>query len=244
MSLSKPRTNNSSPVQRRFELKLSNEGASVSYYDRTSKENVSATTAAAQWNKEGSVQDIDPFEFIVLDVRSSATGWHQPSNSGIWSNEVENQGDTPLTVRTRDGVLAQGLWKDIRDTVTAAGGKFTSSVYIAYRDGDGWQLGNLKIVGAALSAWIEFQDGKGRNFLTDNPGVAITGWTSRKNGATKFYSPIFDSWVAGDADLAAAVALDETLQQFLSAPPAAASDEDSTPSGGYSAPPLDEEPPF
>ncbi|MBB3752455.1 hypothetical protein FHT44_004967 [Mycolicibacterium sp. BK634] len=227
MSLSNPRTN-TSPVQRFFELKLST--GAVTWYDKDAKKNVELDV---------------PFKFVVLDTLSFVGGFNEPAKSGIWSNEVRSVRDEVLTVRTRKGVLAEGVYSDIKDTIKAEGGKFGNSVYIAFQEDGEWKLGNLKLIGAGVSAWFDFTDGK---HLDRDPGAAVTGWIEKKKGRNEYFEPVIESWTVDGADLSAASALDEALQDYLKS---SQTRKDPTPEPvTYTAPPQqasftgDMEPPF
>lgn len=235
MSLSKPRAT-TSPVERNFELKLA--VGSVGYYDRDAKKNVTVTGPAGEWEKGATYPAAPPFRAIVLDVFSFIGGFNNKQQSGIWSNEVRSTRDEEFVVRTRGGVLKQGLYADIRDEVTnpKVGGKFGNSVYIAFREDGEWKLGNLKLIGAGLSAFFDFKKGK---FFDSDPGLAITAWQGKQTGTNEYFSPVFESWDVGAADLAAASSLDETLQQFLGAVPAKAEESVDVESDEFNP-----EPPF
>lgn len=227
MSLSKPREN-SSPVKRHFKVK----GASgeLAYWSKADNEEKTVET---------------PFSFVVLDVLNAVAGYHESSKSGIWSNEIRDTRDERLTVRSRDGVLVEGLWSEISDRAKALGGKFANSVFIGFKDGDELAIGNILLSGAALSAFFDFKKGKN---LDNDPGVSITGFDGPfKKGRTEYFVPKFGSWTPND--LSAAEGLDRTLQDYLSGSASTKSEEASAPS--YSAPqqtsfgePLQEEPPF
>ncbi|MBF4194593.1 hypothetical protein [Mycolicibacterium phlei] len=193
MSLSKPRE--ISPTRRFFRIR----GATgdVVYYDKAKQDEVAVEL---------------PFRFIVLDVLNTIGGFHEPSNSGIWSNEVRYV-DELFTVRTRDGVFARGTWEEIRDKVKGAGGKFGNSVYLAYKDENGeWAQGNLHLIGAAVSNFFDFK--KTRLFDQD-PGVAITGFTQQKKGRNEYFVPNFEGWDVPAEDLLVATKMDEALQVWL-----------------------------
>lgn len=232
MSLSKPRTT-ISPVERFFELKLA--VGAVSFYDREAKENLIVTGPAGEWEKDKKFAADPQFKAIVLDVLSFIGGYSDPRESGIWSNEIRSTRNEPLTVRTKKGVLAEGLYDDIKGDLKSEGGKFGNSVYIAFEEDGEWKLGNLKLIGAGVSAFFDFKEGKK---FDQDPGLAIVGWTGLKKGTNEYFSPAFKSWDVPEDALAAAVALDEALQEYLGAAPA--KDED------YSAPADDftEEAPF
>ena len=89
---------------------------SFSYYDREAGENVKVEL---------------PLKFLFLQNYHTVKGWNDASESGIYSNEVFYIGSEPMTVRSlKGGVIAEGLYKDIKPTITAAGGKYNRSIYV------------------------------------------------------------------------------------------------------------------
>lgn len=156
-----------------------------------------------------------PLSFIVLDVVNAVGGFHEPSNSGIWSNEFRNSSRDVVKVRNKNGVLAEGPYTEIKDKLKAAGGKFANSVYIAYKEGGETALGNITFIGASVSEWFDF--GKGKSFDSD-PGVTILkDWEFKKKGRTEFYVPKFDRFDVPEAALQEAADLDRELQAYLDA---------------------------
>ena len=193
MSLSSPRSE--SPVRKYFRVRAST--GDVIHYDKSQGKEVE--------------QDI-PFNFIVLDILTTVGGFHEPSNSGIWANEVRSSTKDVLRVKNKSGLLVEGAYSEIKDRLKAVGGKFANSVYIAYRDGGELVLGNINFIGASVSAWFDFSQGKR---LDSAPGVAITGFTEQKKGRTEYFVPTFEQWAVGENDLATATALDRDLQEYL-----------------------------
>lgn len=192
MSLSNPRSQ--SPVSKYFRVSAGN--GTINYWDKAASKEV--------------VMDL-PFRFIVLDVLTTIGGFHEATNSGIFSNEVRSN-DEILTVRNKNGVLAQGSYNDIKDRIKADGAKFANAVYIAYREDGELALGKITFVGASVSAWFDFKKGR---FLDQQPGVAISGFTAEKKGRTEYFVPTFEGLSVATDDLATAQALDETLQAYL-----------------------------
>lgn len=195
MSLSNPRSQ--SPVRKFF--KVQSGTGNVVYWDKAQSKNVRV--------------DI-PFRFVVLDSLATIGGFHEPSNSGIWSNEVRSTNKDILRVRHKGGLLAEGLYSDIKDAVRAAGGKFANSVYIAYKEGGETALGNITFIGASVSAWFDF--GKGKSFDSD-PGVTIAGFSEEKKGRTEYFVPVFERLAVAEDTLQEAANLDRELQQYLDA---------------------------
>lgn len=194
MSLSSPRVD--SPVRKHFKLRAST--GDVVYYDKSQGKEIEVAL---------------PFRAIVLDILSGVAGFHEPSNSGIWSNEVRSSTRDVLRVRTKLGALAEGPYTEIRDKVKSLGGKFSNIVYVAYREDSEWALGKVTLVGASVSAWFDFSQGKR---LSTDPGVAVTGFTAQKKGRTEYFVPTFEQWSVSENDLATATALDRDLQEYLS----------------------------
>lgn len=156
-----------------------------------------------------------PFKFLILDRVSQITGGtdRDGSYSGFWSNAVKNLKTQSFTVRSKQGIEAQGLYDQIKNT---PGVKYMTGLYIAFYDADrNLNIGYLKIKGAALTAWIEFTK-KHRDIYQGAFG--ITGSEKCKKGATVYYEPVFEyiAQVGEDAD-AAAKQLDMHLQEYLTA---------------------------
>jgi hypothetical protein len=231
VSLSKPRTQ--SPVKKFFKVRAGT--GDVAYYDKAQAKDITVDT---------------PFEFIVLDVLNTVGGFHEPTNSGIYSNEVRDV-KSVLSVRSKNGPLIEGPYNQIKDRLKALGGRFANSVYIAYYEDGAWVLGNINFVGASVSEWFDFTKGK---YLDSDPGVAITGFEARKKGRTDYFVPVFESWTVPGDLLAEASELDEALQAYLEASLSRRNEEPAEPEPRLTAPPaqisfgssadIEGEPPF
>ena len=141
MSRSSPTLTN--PAKRFFEW--SGGKGELSYYDKEKQERFTLPL---------------PFDFLVLDELATITGWSDQDESRYWSNEVRSVAKEELNVRTVKGTKEVGLYKDLTQ-VRSKGAKYAQSVYIAYRDSNGGidqlVIGNIKMSGVALTAWIEFK---------------------------------------------------------------------------------------
>lgn len=169
----------------------------ISYYDKEKEENIIVPF---------------PFTFLVLDELNGVTGFSEKDHSGIWSNDVRDMRKEQLIVRSKGGIIAQGLYGDIKDSIKAAGGKYTKQIYIAYRDeSNELVIGHFKASGAALTAWIEFN----QKFDVYKAATVITGAKQAKKGATVYYVPEFGGQAVGEDTEKAANALDQELQVFL-----------------------------
>jgi hypothetical protein len=206
MSRSNPTDGVRNPSTRWFEWAGGDDGGFVKWYDKEAKEYRKVEL---------------PFTFLLLDELSTVKGWHEPSESSIYANEVRDTRQETLVVKAfKGGELATGLYGNIKDTIVAKGGHYHASIYIAYKDGEELKLGNLGLKGAASGAWMDFKkktstkDGK-RAYYVD--AVQIVGFDQAKKGATNFRVPKFALKVTQPATDAQAVALDAELQAFLTA---------------------------
>lgn len=198
MSLSNPNNSLPNPATRWFDW--NGESGSVSYFDRDSK----------------SVKHVGlPFVFILLDELASIRGWHDPSQSGIYSNEIRDSREDRLLVKAfKGGVLADGLYRDIKDRISSMGGSFTTTCYLAYKgDDSNLAIGAIRFRGASLSAWMEFRRQHRRDFYSH--AIQIGGFTEGKKGRIAFRTPNFACKSISEESIAIATALDRQLQNYL-----------------------------
>lgn len=135
-----------------------------------------------------------PFDFILLDRLATIKGWHDASESGIYSNEVRDTRSDPMLVKAfkMKEPIAEGFYSSIKDRVKAEGGRFTLNCYIAYTDDSGGlSLGSLRFHGAALSAWMEFENDKENRPLIYKNGIQIVEAKKGKKGGITFQVPVF-----------------------------------------------------
>lgn len=146
------------------------------------------------WDKETETEIMVelPFEFILLDRLATVKGWHDASESGIYSNEVRKTTDEPFTVRAfkMKEQIASGFYADIKDKIKAAGGRFNLNLYIAFTGDSGeLEIGSLMLHGGAMSAWIDLEKENRKQVFQQ--GIVITGFKEGKKGAIKFRVPEF-----------------------------------------------------
>jgi hypothetical protein len=209
MSRSNPTTQTPHPATRWFEVNGQN--GEVFFYDKEKKEKVPVST---------------PFGFILLDETSVIKGWHEPSESGIISNEVRDTRNEVFVVRSfKGGEIASGHYNFIKDKVAASGGSYNANLYIAFKGESGkLEIGSLMLKGAALSAWFDFRkearkqtvevDGKKVSALYAK-ALVIKGWEDGKKGSIKFKKPVFAlSEIKPETNLQA-IDLDKQLQEYL-----------------------------
>lgn len=199
MSRSNPQENGTpNPAVRWFEW--NGEHGVVRYYDKDAKKNIDVGS---------------DFTFILLDQLGSVRGWHDASESGIYSNEVKDTRADVLVVKSfKGGPLAEGFYKDIKDRVNAVGGQFVANCYIAFKNGGhALVIGSLRFKGAALGAWMEFCKQHRAELYTK--AIRIHGYTEGKKGRIVFRVPVLKLAEISAETNSTAVTLDKTLQDWL-----------------------------
>jgi hypothetical protein len=194
MSLSRPVAQN--PAARFYDW--SGSRGQLEWYDKEKQERIPVK---------------QPFKFIVLDELHTITGYSDQDQSGYWSNETRKTTED-FTVRTKKGIRFVGPYRNPQSGMVQLpqGAKYAKSVYIAHRVNDEWVIGNIKMAGVALSAWIDL-NGKHR---TEGNIIALVGSTEGSKGATKFQIPTFEYGGSPDTDtLDIATSLDAQLQTYL-----------------------------
>lgn len=239
MSRSNPSDAIRNPATRWFEWSAGANDGFIRWYDRDAKRQVQTDL---------------PFTFLLLDELSTVKGWHDASESGIYANEVRDTRQEVLVVRAfKGGDIATGIYSAIKDRVSASGGHYCASLYIAYKDAGELRIGNLMLKGASAGAWMEFKrqcpskkdaNGKSlRGYYVD--AVTISASEQRKKGGTTFRVPVFSLSSVSAETQALAVALDEELQsylnEYLKRPRAEAATPNVVPS--HDEPPPDDNPP-
>lgn len=193
------RSNNTeiiSPSKRFFEWQGST--GKLKYFDKSIGE-------------KGEIVILDlPFTFLVLDRLHTITGFSDADQSGFWANEIRDIKTEILTVRTKKGIEQKALYSELAPTLNK-GASYAQSVYIAYFEGKDLMIGNIKIHGSAIGAWIDFCKGKDLYKIAIN----ISGATPEKKGATNYFTPVFEAKQVSEATNEKATALDVELQQYL-----------------------------
>lgn len=175
-----PNDQSPSPCKRWFKWQGGSEGGKLSYYDKETQVNIVVSL---------------PFDFILLDKLSVIKGWHDASESGIWSNEVRKTTEEPFTVKAfkMKDKIAEGFYSEIKYRVKAAGGRFNINLYIAFKNEEGdLGIGSLMLHGASMSAWIEFEKKYRKEVFAY--GIKIKEFEEGKKGGITFRKPVFDLW--------------------------------------------------
>lgn len=129
-----------------------------------------------------------PLKLVHLDEMATIKGFHDESNSSLYSNEVRSTVNEILNVRSfKTGEIVSGIYADIKTKIQSAGGKYNKSIYF-FHNGD---IINLSLQGAALQAWAEFtKDAKKNKSLLDNY-ILIDAAADMKKGSIKYSIPVF-----------------------------------------------------
>lgn len=195
MSLSNQNEGLKNPSKKFLEFKGG--AGKFSYYDKEKGENVDVPT---------------PFYLVVLDQLHTIKGWHDESESSIYSNEVHDTNREELNVKAfKGGEIVKGLYQNIKGNLQ--GGKYHKSVYAVMLDkkGNPTEMVNLSLKGAALSAWIDAE-------IRTDGGVVTVGINpeQKKKGATKYYEPSFKSSPKREDVYNKCIGYDQELQEYLS----------------------------
>ena len=168
--LERPSTTSKNPATKFISWKSNDK--CFSYYDKEAAKNVEVSL---------------PFKFLFLEHYSTVKGWNDASESAIFSNEVYAIGKEELKVSSfKGGVIAEGLYKDVKAKVNQAGGKYHRSVYVLLEDGS---IANLQLKGSAVSNYSTFyQD---NNHLLDNQWMEVNTAQDGKKGSIKYSMPVF-----------------------------------------------------
>ncbi len=152
------------------------------------------------YNKEaGAKEEVKlPMKFLFLQHYHTVKGFNDTSNSGIYSNEVYYIGTEEMAVRSfKGGLIAEGLYKDIKPKIVNAGGKYHRSVYVMMEDGS---IANFAFKGAVVKEWSDFMNDN-QNLL-DNQWVEIKEAKDEKKGSVKYSVPVFTVGEAISKDVA------------------------------------------
>lgn len=197
MSRSAPTATTTNPCTRFYSW--SGSKGVLKYYDKEAKKDIEV---------EGN------FTFLLLDSLSTISGYHEPSKSSIYANEIRDTRKDKLVVKSfKGGVLVEGLYADIKDRAKTLGGRFTASLYIAYRDGEELKIGNIAFTGAALGEWMDFA--KHNKGPLDTMAVQIDGTKGGQKGSVKYKVPTFALIGVQPKTQDDAIALDRQLQEYL-----------------------------
>lgn len=144
----------------------------------------------AFWSKEAQQNELVPlpFKFLVLEEYHTIKGFSDSDNIGIYANEVLTIGSQELEVKTFKGrVIAKGLYKNIKQVVDQAGGRYHKSIYGVTPEGE---LINIQLKGSSIAKWSEFTQ-KGAWKRLKDEWVVIDSAEELQKGRVKYSVPNF-----------------------------------------------------
>lgn len=152
-------------------LEWASEQGKFKYYDKDKKENIL----------------IDIPRFLVLMQFHTVKGWHDASQSAIYANEVKLIGTQEIEVKAfKGGVIAKGIYKEVKDRIVQAGGHYVKSVYIMTESGEVW---NLQMKGAVVQEWGDVFNKCQQRFADE--WVKLDKVDTRKKGRVTYTVPVF-----------------------------------------------------
>ena len=182
-------------------LEWKSEAKCFSYYDKSL---VNDSMTKEEKKEKGNVAVPLPFKFLFINHYHTVKGYHDATSTGIFSNEVFFIGSEPVSVRTHKGLeIASGIYKQIKPSIEAAGGKYHRSIYVMLEDGS---LANISIKGAGVREWSEFFENNRRSLR--NKWIEINEAKDEKKGRVSYSVPSFtlgselSKDESSDADLA------------------------------------------
>lgn len=156
----------------------------------------------------------DGFAFLLLDQLATIKGWHDASESGIFSNEVRDTKSDQFVVKAfKGGTLVEGFYAQIKDRIRSLGGKYVANCYVGFKENGELKIGSVQFKGAALSAWMDFAKENRKEFFSK--AIQIKGTKDGKKGSISFKVPVFRLLTTEQATNDAAVELDKKLQEYL-----------------------------
>lgn len=197
MSLSNTKVTVSSPVKRYYSW--NGVEGKLSYYDKDAGEKVTVDL---------------PFTFIPIDQLSCVEGYSAKHENGFRSNEVRATGSEELEVRwNRGNVIVKGLYKDIKEQVEKLGGKYHRSIYGVQQIDGQWEIINLRLKGAAMSSWLNFD--KSTSMSLEGLTITVNQSDLKKTGMVKYYEPVFKASQTSEEIHKLAVEADVKLQEYF-----------------------------
>lgn len=101
-----------------------------------------------------------PLRLIWLETAQSVTGFNSKEEKSVFSNEIlplNPKYDKTLRVKIGDRDLVKGLWKDIKEKVTDAGGKYCAPMYAVTDLGEGPEIIRILLSGGSRELAFENQ---------------------------------------------------------------------------------------
>lgn len=169
--IERPERKQANPAKKFLEWK--SDEKCFAYYDKAKGENVKVEL---------------PLKIVILEHYHTVKGWNDKSESGIYSNEVFAIGSDPLEVKAfKGGLIAKGLYKEVKPVIQSAGGHYCRSIYAVNTD---QELINISLKGSGVSSYSDFiQEFGDVNF--DKNWIEISEAKEMKKGKVTYSLPVF-----------------------------------------------------
>ncbi len=154
-----------------------------------------------------------PIYIVPLENLATIKGYHDKSQSGIYSNEVKNLTKESFVVKAfKGGLIANGLYKEIKGSLE--GGEFAQSVYAAMITDlktFSLELVNFQLHGSSIGSWIDAKI----NVDSGNVVELRPSTKELKKGTTVYFSPEIIKRKINNDILSNCVQMDKDLQTYL-----------------------------
>ena len=166
------------------------------YYDKL-RENPDGSTGAE-------ITLPDTMHIMFITQLSTVAGFSKKDNCGVYANEVKNLSKDPLSVKTRKGEIATGLYSEIKEMAVyfKSGAKFAKSIYCMLLLGKEREpeFVNFKLYGCSIGPWIDFVNNTyGRKTMEDGYSIKMGVKRDAKGepelqhtGDNTYYIPTFE----------------------------------------------------
>lgn len=170
--LERPEKKSSNPATKFLEWKSNDK--CFSYYDKAKGENIKVPL---------------PLKFVILEHYHTVKGWNDASESGIYANEVLFTGSEEMEVKAfKVGLIAKGIYKEIKHKVNEAGGRYHRSIYAVTNE---LEIINISLKGASVKEYSDFMSKNGDDAIFTKNWIEVADVVDGKKGAVKYTSPKF-----------------------------------------------------
>lgn len=139
----------------------------------------------------GEVVEVDGFDFVLVKVMSSITGWSDTHNARVYSNLVNSTVKEELVVRAGKEQLVKGIYANIKSDVESVGGVFTTNLFGLAKLEDEWVPVNVQLKGSGLAAWSEFINKEGIFSVLGKSLISFGCGEQKQKGKIKYFQPAF-----------------------------------------------------
>lgn len=132
-----------------------------------------------------------PFKFVVIRQRVVIMGFTNDENKDrIYSNEIQDSriGFDVFNVRTKDGVIAKGVYKDIKNVVNQNGGRLCKVIHAVCEN----EIVCIRVKGNGLTSWINTVGTKKNSERLPDEFIIVKGFEEGEYNGEFYTYPVFD----------------------------------------------------